>query len=82
MVDPPFMHVFLVFLILFFPLVTEKVQKTCVNTKTNDFDQQTACKAPARWSKYTTIRGKALYYRDGIRLRVKTNNHVLKLCLM
>ena len=25
-----------------------------VNTKKDDYDKQTACKAPVRWSKYTT----------------------------
>ena len=32
----------------------EKYEKACFNAKTNDFNQQTACGAPVRWSKYTT----------------------------
>ena len=35
-----------------FPLVMEKDEKTSFNAETNDFDQQTACEAPIRWSKY------------------------------
>ena len=37
-----------------FLLVMEKYKKTCCNAKTNDFDHQTACRAPVPWSKYTT----------------------------
>ena len=33
----------------------EKDEKTCFHTETNDFDQCSACRAPVRWSKYTTI---------------------------
>ena len=50
------MHVFLVifalsFLFLsFFPLVTEKDEKTCFYTLTNDFDQWKACGAWAGWN--------------------------------
>ena len=32
----------------------EKIQKTCFYAETNDFDQHTACGAPAHWYKYTT----------------------------
>ena len=35
--------------------VTEKDRKTCENTEKDDFDQQTACRAPVCWSKYTTL---------------------------
>ena len=28
--------------------------KFCFNAETNNFDQQMACGAPVRWSKYTT----------------------------
>ena len=34
--------------------MTEKYEKTCLNAKINYFDQQTACGASVRWSKYTT----------------------------
>ena len=33
--------------------MTEKKQKTCLNTKQDDFDQQTECEAPVGWSKCT-----------------------------
>ena len=53
-----FMHVFLViicaFLSLCFPLVREKDEKICFYAETDDFNQPTACRAPFRWSKYTT----------------------------
>ena len=42
------------FFVVIFPLVMEKYEKTCINTKTNDFDQRMACRAPICWSKYTT----------------------------
>ena len=42
---PPFMQVFCVIFALFFLLVTEKDDQTCFNAETNDFDQQTACRA-------------------------------------
>ena len=42
------------FLFSFFPLVTEKDEKTCFHAKTNDFYQGTVCGAPICWSKYTT----------------------------
>ena len=38
----------------FFPLVTEKDEKTCFNAETNDFNQRTACRAPVRWLIYTS----------------------------
>ena len=39
-----------------FPFFFSSVRdgKTCLNTKTNDFNQQMACGAPIYWSKYTT----------------------------
>ena len=37
--------------VLFFPFVTEKDVKM---PQKNDFDEQTVCKVPVRWSKYTT----------------------------
>ena len=39
-----------------FPLVTEKYEKTCLNAKKNDFDQQMLCRAPVCWSKFTTTK--------------------------
>ena len=33
----------------------EKYKKDCFNAKINDFDHRTACRAPIRWSKYTTV---------------------------
>ena len=43
------------FFLSFFPLLTEKYEKTCFNAKTNDFDPRTAYRAPVCWSKYTTL---------------------------
>ena len=53
---PPFKSIFLYFLpfFFFFPFVTEKDGKDCFNAKKNYFNQQTAGKATACWSKYTT----------------------------
>ena len=48
---------FCAFLSIFFLFFhcDRKKWKTCFNAKIYDFDQQTACGAPVRWSKYTTI---------------------------
>ena len=47
------LHVFVCFYAIFFlfSVSDRKLQKTCFNTKTNDFNQQMAC---VRWSKYTS----------------------------
>ena len=34
--------------------MTKKDRKTCLNNKKDDFNQQIACKAPVRWTKYAT----------------------------
>ena len=52
LVDPLLLHVFCAFL-SFFPFVTEKEEKTCFNSETNDFDQGMLCGAPVHCSKYT-----------------------------
>ena len=60
LVDSSFMHVFLCYFCTFlsffflFSLVTEKDEKTCFHTETNDFDQQMGAPQAFRWSKYTT----------------------------
>ena len=36
-------------------LVMEKYKKKCFYSERNNFDQQTACRAPIRRSKYTTL---------------------------
>ena len=57
LVDPPFCMFFsyLLHFPFFFLLVMEKdLKKLVYNAESNDFDQQTACKAPVRWSKYKT----------------------------
>ena len=38
----------------FFYVSDGKIQKTCLNAKTNDYDQRTECGAPVCQSKYTT----------------------------
>ena len=43
-----------IFFLSFFPFVTEKDEKTCFDTETNDFDQQTACGVRICWLKYAT----------------------------
>ena len=59
MVDPLLCMLFSVIFALsflfsfFFPLVTDKDEKTYFHTETNDFDQPTSCGAPFCWSKYT-----------------------------
>ena len=40
---------------LFFLLLMEKDKKTYFFAEPNDFDQQTACRAPVSWLKYTTL---------------------------
>ena len=62
---PPLMNVFLLIccafqscFFLFFPFVTEKDEKTCFNAETNNFDQQSACRAPVHRSKYTTSKSR------------------------
>ena len=35
--------------------VSDGKKLTCFNSETNDLDQQTACRAPVWWSKYTTL---------------------------
>ena len=52
------LSVFLLYIsciLFFFPFVTEKDEKTCLNAEKEDFDQRMACEAPVRWSKYTTV---------------------------
>ena len=54
--------------------MTEKDEKTCLNAKTNDFDQRTACGAPVRWSKfhnrYLTMAIIACYFKFARKKRV------------
>ena len=53
----------------FFPFVTEKDEKTCFTAEKNDFDQQTVCGAPLRWSKYTTsvpVKLKILFHKGWV----------------
>ena len=39
-----------------FRVVGPKINKfNCFHAETNDFDQQTACRAPVCWLKYTTV---------------------------
>ena len=58
LVDPfycVFLLLFFALSFLFCPFVMGKDEKICFNAETNDFDQRMAYRAPACWSKYTTV---------------------------
>ena len=58
---PPFMQVFVLFVrfpFLFF--VSDGKRQKKIYAEANDFEQQTTCGAPIRWSKFKTIGSQGL----------------------